>query len=57
MSNPQALEFKKLGNAAFSKGDHEEAIKQFTLAIEQDASDHVFFRYILLLMRAASWFC
>lgn len=54
MSNPQALEFKKLGNAAFAKGDHEEAIKQFTLAIEQDASDHVFFRYYLTIIMPAA---
>jgi len=34
---------KAKGNAAFSKNDFETAVKEFTVAIENDPSDHVFF--------------
>ena len=38
-----AAQAKTEGNAAFSAGNYEEALKQFTVAIENDPSDHIFF--------------
>ncbi|CED85558.1 Molecular co-chaperone STI1 [Phaffia rhodozyma] len=38
-----AEEFKALGNAAFSKKDYDEAIVQFSKAIELDPKNHVLF--------------
>jgi stress-induced-phosphoprotein 1 len=44
MSNREAaLAAKAVGNAHFSKGEYEPAIKAFTEAIGHDANDHVFF--------------
>jgi len=43
MSRELALAAKGRGNAAFSKGDFETAITEFTEAIKQDATDHVFY--------------
>jgi len=38
-----ALQAKSKGNAAFSKGDFDTAIKEFTIAIQNDPNDHVFY--------------
>lgn len=38
----QAQAAKNRGNAAFSAGDNELAVKEFTAAIELDSTDHVF---------------
>lgn len=38
-----ATEFKNQGNAAFSAGRFEEAIKLFSRAIEEDPTQHVFY--------------
>lgn len=43
MSAAEAQQLKQAGNAAFSAGNNEEAVKCFTRAIEIDRSDHVFF--------------
>lgn len=44
MSNKeQAKQAKDRGNAAFSKGDFQTAVKEFTDAINLDSTDHVFF--------------
>lgn len=42
-TNPEALAAKARGNAAFSAKNFEEAVKEFTAAIELDPTDHVFF--------------
>ena len=36
-----STEAKAAGNAAFKEGKFEEAVEQFTLAIESDPTDHV----------------
>ncbi|KAJ1782785.1 Hsp90 cochaperone, partial [Coemansia sp. RSA 2167] len=38
-----ANDLKNQGNAAFSAGNHEEAIKLFTQAIELDSTNHVLY--------------
>lgn len=40
-----AAEAKSRGNAAFSAGKYDDAIHEFTLAIELDASNHVLYRF------------
>ncbi|OMH79542.1 Heat shock protein sti1-like protein [Zancudomyces culisetae] len=40
---PTAEEYKALGNKAFTSGNYEEAVKQFTLAIEADGTNHVLY--------------
>ncbi len=37
---------KARGNAAFTKNDFETAAKEFSTAIENDPTDHVFFRFV-----------
>jgi stress-induced-phosphoprotein 1 len=39
----EAQQLKAQGNAAFSKGDNQEAVTWFTKAIALDPTDHVFF--------------
>jgi stress-induced-phosphoprotein 1 len=39
----ESNKFKDLGNAAFSAGKHEEAVKQFTAAIDADPNNHVLY--------------
>lgn len=39
----EAQQYKAQGNAAFAKGDNQQAVLHFTKAIELDPNDHVFF--------------
>lgn len=43
MTREKALEHKALGNKEFTAKNYEEAVKHFTNAIGEDATDHVFF--------------
>jgi len=43
MSNPAAEDWKNKGNQAFQKGQHAEAIKCYSKAIEIDNNNHVYY--------------
>lgn len=46
-----AVEAKNRGNAAFSAGKFDEAIAEFSTAIELDSNNHILFRLLIIYDR------